>query len=76
MQAKDISAANILIVDDNQANVMLLEDLLEAAQFTNIASLTDPRDVLPLCQEKLPDIILLDIRMPHMSGFEVMEALH
>ncbi len=39
MQAKDISAANILIVDDNQANVMLLEDLLEAVQFTNVASL-------------------------------------
>ena len=75
MQAKEISAANILIVDDNQANVMLLEDLLEAAQFTNVASLTDPRDVLPLCQEKRPDIILLDIRMPHMNGFEVMEAL-
>ncbi|QJD70773.1 EAL domain-containing protein [Marinobacterium sp. LSUCC0821] len=75
MQAKDISAANILIVDDNQANVMLLEDLLEAAQFTNIASLTDPREVLPLCQEKRPDIILLDIRMPYLSGFEVMEQL-
>ncbi len=73
--AEEIKQSNILIVDDNTANVALLEDILENAGYDEFTSTTDPRTVLPLCQEEEFDLILLDIRMPHMSGLEVMEVL-
>lgn len=68
-------AAKILIVDDQMANVMLLEDVLTDAGFKNIESLTDPRQVEASVVAKRPHIILLDIRMPHMDGFAVLEML-
>lgn len=66
---------SILIVDDNEANVLLLEDLLEDHGFTNVRSVTDPRKVLAETQKEMPDLMLLDIRMPGMSGFDVMQKL-
>ncbi len=68
-------AARILIVDDTPANVKLLEMLLEQAGYVNVTSVTDPRQVVPLQEKNNFDLILLDIRMPHMSGLEVMAAL-
>jgi len=67
--------SGILIVDDNQANVQLLEMLLQIENFENVQSTMDPRDVVALHQEHNFDLILLDIRMPQMDGFQVMEAL-
>lgn len=67
--------ANILIVDDKDANVNLLEMMLTFAGYENVQSTTDSRDVLGLYQTNEFDIILLDIRMPNMDGFEVMEQL-
>ena len=67
--------ADILIVDDNEGNVLLLEDLLEDHSFNKLRSLTDPLKVLSEVKKTRPDLILLDIRMPGMSGFEVMEQL-
>ncbi len=67
--------ANILIVDDNPTNVKLLEVMLTMSGYTNVASTTDSRDVEALCQETDFDIFLLDIRMPHLDGFQVMEQL-
>ena len=67
--------SRILIVDDNQTNVQLLEMLLQMENFENVQSTMDPRDVVGLHQEHNFDLILLDIRMPHMDGFQVMEAL-
>lgn len=72
---RKILEAKILIVDDNQINVLLLERILQAAGYTNVKSLLDPRDVMELYEEWRPDCVLLDIKMPHMDGFMVMEEL-
>jgi len=65
----------ILVVDDKPANVLLLEQLLEEEGYENVLSTTDSREVVGLYQNKPIDMILLDIRMPHMNGIEVMQAL-
>ncbi len=72
---EEIKNSNILIVDDNAANIALLENLLEDEGYEEYTSTTDPRTVLALCQEEDFDLILLDIRMPHMTGIEVMQQL-
>jgi len=71
----ELKKSNILIVDDNPANVSLLEFILEDEGYENVTSTIDPRLVLPLCQKQSFDLILLDIRMPYLSGLEVMEQL-
>ena len=68
-------SAKILIVDDEPANVKLLEMMLELAGYNDFRSTTDPRDALPLFREYSPDLVLLDLSMPHMDGFEVMRQL-
>src|SRR5580704_16531025 len=65
----------VLIVDDQEPNVLLLERLLQQAGFTNLRSSTDPHAVLSIFAEIQPDILLLDLHMPGLSGFEVMEQL-
>ena len=73
--AADILQASILIVDDQAANVELLEFLLRSSGYQNLASTVDPRQVVPLHAEHRFDLIILDLHMPRMSGFEVMAAL-
>ena len=65
----------ILIVDDEPANVALLEDMLGEQGYTHLKSTTDSRRVLELCHEFDPDLILLDLFMPHLDGFAVLESL-
>ncbi|MDO9315669.1 MAG: response regulator [Burkholderiaceae bacterium] len=71
----DILGASILIVDDQDANVLLLERLLREAGYTNVTSTKTPQDVATLHRQNRHDVILLDIQMPGMDGFEVMEIL-
>ena len=71
----DILNAKILIVDDQEANVLLLERMLRGASYTFIASTTDPRQVCGLHRENRYDLILLDLQMPGLDGFQVMDAL-
>lgn len=72
-QAKN---ARILIVDDQEANVRLLEGILKrAAGYHALRSTTDSREVMSLFGEFHPDLILLDLHMPHLDGFAVMEEL-
>jgi putative two-component system response regulator len=71
----DLSKANILIVDDQETNVFLLERVLRRAGYDNLASTTDPTRVRALYEAFQPDIVLLDLKMPHMDGFEVMDEL-
>jgi diguanylate cyclase (GGDEF)-like protein len=67
--------ASILIVDDIPANVELLERMLELAGYTSVASTTDPLEVCRLHRENQYDLILLDLMMPGMDGFQVMDCL-
>jgi len=67
--------ANILIVDDQQANIDVLVGLLEFKGFINIKTTTDSRLAVSLFEELKPDLLLLDLKMPHLNGFQVMEQL-
>ena len=71
----DILHAKILIVDDLEANVLLLERILHGAGYDAVESTTDPVKVCALHLEKRYDLILLDLQMPGMDGFRVMEEL-
>lgn len=71
----NILNASILIVDDKEPNVFLLEQMLEQAGYTNVSSTMNPHEVCKLHLENHYDLILLDIQMPEMDGFQVMEGL-
>ena len=67
--------ANILIVDDRESSVQLLEQMLRADGYQNITSTMDPHAVCALHRDNHYDLILLDLNMPGMDGFQVMEEL-
>jgi len=64
-----------LIVDDQAANVRILEQVLRRAGYRNVTSTMDPHAVCELHTANHYDLILLDLQMPHMDGFQVMEGL-
>lgn len=71
----NLKDARILLVDDQESNIAILEDLLLIKGYTQVKVTTDSREVASLVDTFEPDILLLDLMMPHMSGFEVMELL-
>ncbi|MDO8681093.1 MAG: response regulator, partial [Acidobacteriota bacterium] len=75
ISAAAILNASILVVDDQEANVELLERMLRGAGYTSIASTMDPREVCELQRKNRYCLILLDLQMPGMDGFQVMEGL-
>ena len=70
-----ILKAKLLIVDDQAANVLLLERLLLSAGYSDISSTQNPTEVMDLHRQNRYDLILLDLNMPEMNGFQVMEGL-
>jgi len=70
-----VTEARILIVDDEESVVLLLERMLRQDGYTNVVSTTDPRQALPLFETFRPDLLLLDVMMPYLDGFEVLEEL-
>jgi putative two-component system response regulator len=70
-----IYPARILIVDDQAANTRLLEGILRRAGYTKLTSTTDSREALSIFTSFQPDLVLLDLTMPHVNGFEVMEQI-
>jgi two-component system cell cycle response regulator len=73
--APDILGANILIVDDHEPNVSLLKQLLSEAGYTRVSSTMNSQEVCALHRENPYDLIVLDLQMPGLDGFQVMEAL-
>jgi PAS domain S-box-containing protein len=71
----DILNASVLVVDDQEANVSLLEQMLRDAGYTRVASTMNPHEVCALHRRNQYDLILLDLQMPGMDGFQVMEGL-
>ena len=75
MLRSTIGKAKILIVDDEQANVRLLERILELIGATHIKSTTDSREAVAHFVEFRPDLILLDLHMPNVTGFDILEQI-
>ena len=75
MSEDELLASRILIVDDLPANLRLLEDLLGREGFSNVVSTTEPEQALELHAAFDPDLVLLDLMMPGMSGYAVLEQL-
>lgn len=71
----DILQAKILMVDDEDINLTLLDRILRRAGYDNLCATHDSREALPLFRRFNPDIVLLDLHMPHYSGLEVIEQL-
>lgn len=75
ISSSDILQSNILIVDDQATNILLLERMLRSNGYVSTTSTTNPGEVCALHLNNRYDLILLDLQMPGMDGFQVMEAL-
>jgi putative two-component system response regulator len=76
MPPRAMTDARILVVDDQESNVQLLERLLRLKGYEQIETLTDSRLAVQHFIATRPDLVLLDLRMPHLSGLEVLEELY
>lgn len=75
MPKRKIEEGKILIIDDEAGNVRIFERILRGAGFENITSITDPLQAVETYEKFKPDLVLLDLKMPNMDGFDVMAAL-
>lgn len=75
ISTQEILKAHILIVDDQETNVQLLEQFLNEAGYSNVNSTMRPEEVCSLHRKNSFDLILLDLQMPEMDGFQVMSEL-
>lgn len=75
MTAELIHQAKIFIIDDEETNVRLLGRFLEKAGYKNVAMTTEPQRAVAMFTDDDPDLVLLDLHMPHPDGFELLQAL-
>ncbi len=77
MNNKDeLTSARIMVVDDDSTNLKLVEKGLSLYGYRNLNLLQDPREVMESFQRHKPDLILLDLNMPHINGFDLMDQLN
>jgi len=72
---RTLGKMKILVIDDESLNVALLEDMLSEAGYKQVRSVTDSRLALETCYTFAPDLILLDLMMPHVDGFSILHSL-
>ena len=72
---QSLTESRICIVDDNEVNIRLVEQLFEFSGFHNYLSISDSRMAVATIADYEPDIVLLDLHMPHVDGYQVMEQL-
>lgn len=70
----EILSRRILVIDDEEANVLLLRSVLEREGYRDIHTLTDPTAAAVAYTDLAPDIVLLDLMMPQVDGFQLLEA--
>ena len=75
MMAAEHAGVKILIVDDQEPNILLLEAVLTEYGYSNLTSTTDSRQALSLFLEQQPDLVLLDLQMPNLDGFAVLDQI-
>ncbi|HWC14818.1 MAG TPA: HD domain-containing phosphohydrolase [Actinomycetota bacterium] len=75
MASGDRAPGRLLIIDDSPSDALLLETILDEAGYGDIVSIHDPRQSVAVFRSYAPDLVLLDLHMPHMSGLDVMDAL-
>lgn len=74
VEPDEILARRILVIDDEEANVLLLRSLLEREGYRDVHAITDPAVALQSYVELEPDLVLLDLMMPVVDGFQLLEA--
>ena len=67
--------AKVMIVDDEPVNVKVVQKYLKLAGYQNFVTSTDPRPVMKMVSSEMPDVILIDIMMPFVSGLQILEQL-
>jgi putative two-component system response regulator len=75
MKDKDLQALRVLVVDDEPANLSVLSRMLGAAGYREVRTLADSRQAMDLFRDFRPDLLLLDLRMPHLDGFEILSRV-
>lgn len=70
-----MKAARIFVIDDEPMNIDLFENILKDAGYTNTSMITDSRRAVSMFSNDDPDLVLLDLHMPHQDGYEVLEAI-
>jgi len=75
MSSESLNRECILIVDDEPANLKLLDKMLRSQGYQSLVLVDDPRQVIDLYRITQPALILLDVNMPHLDGYQVMEQL-
>lgn len=74
IEAEEILTRRILVIDDEEANLLLLASLLEREGYRNVRCVTDSTKALAVFADYAPDLILLDLMMPDVDGFQLLEA--
>ncbi|MFP5505656.1 MAG: HD-GYP domain-containing protein [Gammaproteobacteria bacterium] len=75
MRPDHLAGEGILIVDDEPANLKLIERMLNLQGYHNLRLVQDPRDAIAHYQDMRPSLVLLDLNMPHLDGYQVIERL-